>query len=565
MDIIETYLPSFAELSQEDLYACRQRLVDLIETKFSDVDLTPNTVVGDLIVSPLTYTLTSLEKGIDRIFSDLNLGNIATGTIYNCDFAESWLKNFLPDDTLTFPATSVIRLTFSSSEPVVLDRSTQFKIDDTICSLYLPYDGPLYILSPGTTPTTGSNFSRLIDAGSDSYFCDVPVISESMETGLEIESGASADVSIYIETLTSATLQTTLSSSGFEYSLPQLAQMVQKTIYAASMNSRMGVARYVHQMCPFVESVSPILSGESECLRSYHYGTASVSPCMDIYVRSKEYEFTESQKIKLYLTDENKWEGTWDYVGQPYHIEAITSEATPDVLNIPCDIISTNDVGLGPIASYSQYEKLSISIPDALDADGNSIYRPTVVQDSTAESGNKVYAEFVITYQTDTEFKAISDTINSEDNKPINVSVFTRGFIPVIIDSFEVVYVKTPGVTPDLDTAEEDIKVYLGGLGFPNVYSDGEIAKIMQEAGVKYIKDINVEARVQWSVANKIADFDNNIVEVSSNPVINSSDGLRVKYPNTDVDVNTMYSCSTKTIRYYIMENSIKFKEIKEG
>lgn len=565
MDIIETYLPSFAELSQEELYACRQRLVNLIETKFSDIDLTPNTVVGDLIVSPLTYTLAALEKGVDRIFSDLNTSNIANGVIYNCDFVEAWLKNFLPTDTLTFPATGVIRLTFSNADPILLDRSTQFKIDNTICSLYLPYDGPMYILSPGTTPNAGSNFSRLIDTGSDSYFCDIPIIAESMETGLEIASGSSADISVYIETLNSAVLQTTLSSSGFEYSLPQLAKMTQKTIYAASMNSRMGAARYIEQMCPFIESVSPILSGDSECLRSYHSGTASVQPCMDIYARSKEYEFTESQKIKLYLSDDNKWEGVWEYVGQPYHIESITSAATPDVLNIPCDIISTNDIGLGPIAAYSQYEKLTISIPDSLDENGNSVYRPTVIQDENSPSGNKVYAEFVITYQTDPEFKAIADTINNEDNKPINVSVFTRGFIPVIIDSFEVVYVKKPGVTPDLESAEENIKIYLGELGFPNVYSDGEIAKIMQEAGVKYIKHINVDARVQWSVANKIYDFDNNIVDVSSNPIINSSEGLRVNYPNTDTDINTMYACSTKTIRYYIMENSIKFKEIKEG
>lgn len=565
MDIIETYLPSFAELSQEELYACRQRLVDLIETKFSDIDLTPNTVVGDLIVSPLTYTLAALEKGVDRIFSDLNVENISKGTIYNCDFVEAWLKNFIPNDTLSFPATGIIRLTFSTDDAIVLDRSVQFKLDSTICTLYLPFEGPLYILKPGTSPTQGNNFARLIDTGSNTYFCDIPIIAESMESGIEITAGTSADISVYIETLESATLQTTLATTAFTYSLPQLAKMTQNTIYAASMNSKMSVTRYIAQMCPFIESVSPILSGEDECLRSYHYNTPILQPCLDIYVRSKEYEFTEAQKVKLYLTDDNRWEGEWNYVGQPYHIESVTSAATPDVLNIPCDIISTNDVGLGPLASYSQYEKLTISIPDKLDENGNSVYRPTVEQDTTSEAGNKVYAEFIITYQTDPEFKAIADTVANEDNKPINVSVFARGFIPVIIDSFEVVYVKKPGVTPDLETAKEDIKIYLGSLGFPNVYSDGEVARIMQEAGVKYFKNVNIEAHVQWSVANKIYDFNNNIVDVTKNPVINSSDGLRVKYPSVPVDINTLYSCSTKTIRYYIMEHSIKFKEIKEG
>ena len=79
-------VPDFSELTQEKLYETRERLVDYIRVKFDDVDLNPNTVVGDLIVTPQTYTIAALETGMERFMSDLDLGNVAEDVIWNCDF-----------------------------------------------------------------------------------------------------------------------------------------------------------------------------------------------------------------------------------------------------------------------------------------------------------------------------------------------------------------------------------------------------------------------------------------------------------------------------------------------
>jgi hypothetical protein len=55
-----------------------------------------------------------------------------------------------------------------------------------------------------------------------------------------------------------------------------------------------------------------------------------------------------------------------------------------------------------------------------------------------------------VTYQTDPLFDAIAQTVDNKDYAPINVNIMTRGFIPVIISQFDVIYTKLPGVLPDL-------------------------------------------------------------------------------------------------------------------
>jgi hypothetical protein len=86
----------------------------------------------------------------------------------------------------------------------------------------------------------------------------------------------------------------------------------------------------------------------------------------------------------------------------------------------------------------------------------------------------------------------------------------------------------------------------------------------MGEAGAKYVARINVQARVQWSVGNKIMDYTGNIVDVPSDPEIVSSSGLRVNYPARDLTADDMYACSVRNIRYYLQEGALPFKEIRE-
>ena len=565
-NFIEVYMPSYVELQQQTLYSTRERLVGYMRTKFDDVDLVPNTVVGDLIVTPQTWTMTAMEEGLDRVFSDLNTANIADNIVYNCDFVTSWLKNFVNGAVLSRPASGVVRITFSSADPIALDRSTQFTIGDNIFTLYMPNTGGFLIVPPGEDVPSGANGSVLVDTGSGSYYCDVPVVGETnlnqdADTAEAVSAGAQAAPLLPIEGMTAAVALTEFDAGFTSYSPRQMAKMTQTTVYAASMNTRNGAIRYITEVCPFVDSVYPIVNGERELLREYHNSYGTSSGCMDLYVRSKSYEFTEEQTVRLYLNEtQTAYEGPWNYAGQPYHVESITHSARPDIADIPHSITSSNNQGLGALAAYTPYEKLTISIEDVHDSNGDSIFNPRI-----DDNGNR-YAEFTIRYQTDPALRAIAQVAESSDNRPINTSLLVRGFIPVIIDQFEVSYVREEGVVPDLASALDNIKIYLAGIGAPTTYSDGEIARIMKQAGAKYIKDISVRARVQWSVADKVVDFSGAVTDVPTAPEINTSAGLRVEYPAPSYQITAadMYACSVRNIRYYLMENSVTFNEVKE-
>lgn len=563
-NFIDTYMPATIELDTQQVLDTRTRLENYVNDSFPELATSPDTVIGDLIISPFSYIIASAELGMDRLLSDLSLENVANGTIYNCEFVENYLNNFGVGTTLTFPATGVLRLIFSKNKDYVLDRGTQFRINNTIFSIYLPNNGHFTCYATDTIFPSGVNGTKLKNTGDDTWFCDVPVLANSGE--VNILAGTNAEISQFIPELQSISALREFYPGVQTNSLPTLAKKTQTTIFSASLNTRNGAIQYVNSTCPFVESVFAIKNGDRELLRDYHNQFGVSSGCMDIYARSNQYEFTEKQQVKLVLNaDETYFEGWWDYVGQPYHLESITHPSS-DLVQLPHEIYSVNDKGLGALAAYTAHEKLYIKVENLLNSEGDRIFQTNVDIDT-----GEIYTYFTVTYQTDPLLQAIAQTLENEDFRPINTDIMVRGFIPVIIHKFEVVYTKKHGVIPDLDTALDNIKIYLNKVGVPNTYSDAEIARIMGEAGVNYVKKVNVLARVQWSLADYILPYDKeptieNCIKYKKEPVIRNSDGLRAVFPaiTAPITPDLMFACSPRNIRYFTLENSISFTEVRD-
>lgn len=560
LNFITTYVPDFSELTQEKLYETRERLVDYVRVKFDDIDLNPNTVVGDLIITPQTYTIAALETGMERFMSDLDLGNVAEDIIWNCDFVSQYIKNFGVSQEDSLKPSGVVRLVFTSDKTYTLDRSVKFSLGDEnqLFSIYLPNMGAFTIYPVGVIPPAGENGTTLKDSGSGVYFADIPVVGDTGALETEVAAGTNGLISVEIPELGSISALVDFADGQDASSLPELAKRSRTTIYSASLNTRTGTIRYLDNVCPFVESKYAILNNDPEMIRGYRNGYGAASGVMDVYVRSKHYEFTEEQTLRLFLSDDGLYfEGDFDYTGQPYHIESITHPNSAS-LNIPCEIISTNDMGLGALAAYSTSEKLFIRVPAGTNSSGDYTYNTHI------NSQGRIYTDFVIKYQTDPMLRSIAQTLENQDYVPVNTSILVRGFIPVVIKRFEVEYIRENGVVPLLDEAEDAIKAYFGQLGAPDVYSDAEIARIMGEAGAKYVSGINVRANVQWSVANKIEDYSGNLISVPSTPAILSSAGLRVNYPGRPITADDMFACSVRNVRYYLMDGALTFKEVKE-
>lgn len=566
-------MPATVELDPNDVLDTRDRLTSYINEAFPDVATQPGTTIGDLIVTPQSYVLSAIETGMDRVLSDLSLENVANGVVYNCEFVTRYIKNFGVDTAQYYPSSGVVRLTFNEDKDYIFDRSTQFRVNNQIFTIYLPNNGPFYCFSSEKQLTDGINGTTLKQISDEQWFCDIPVVGNNGE--VNISNSTDAEISVNLPNLTSLVTLTNFTDGVQTNTLEDLAKKAQTTAFSASLNTRNGAVQYVKSICPFIESVFAVKSGDRELLRDYRNGYGISSGCLDVYARSKSYEFTENQVIKLYLNAQSTYfEGYWHYVGQPYHVESVTHEGF-DSTQLEHKILSSNDFNLGASAAYTQREKLYIKVTNLLAPNGqDSLF--TTYKD---EDGN-TYAYFNITYQTDPLLPAISQTVENEEYQPVNASILVRGFIPVIIQEFKVVYVKKEGIIPDLDTATNAIKLYLAQVGAPNSYTDAEIARIMGEAGVKYMKRIDVQARVQWTVADKVLSYGKSVSE--SNPgdesvfedvptvglndqyIIRNSDGLRVVYPNPDVPITaeTMYSCSPRNIRYFLLENAIKFQEV---
>lgn len=558
VDFINSYMPAPIELTQEALYETRRRLVNYFQSVAPDVETNPNTVLGDLIITPQTYVITAIEEGLDRFMADLDLENIASGNINNCEFVSKYLNLFAIDSSDRLKASGMARIIITENKRYELDRGLRFTAGDSIFSLYLINVGPFTIYRPNETVPAGTNGTVMIDAGDGTFFADVPLLCETGQA--DISTGTAFTLSYPVAEFSAVAALFDFTTGSEVISYADLAKRARTTLHSASLNTRSGAINYIKTICPFIDGVYAVHNGDREMLRDYRNTLGISMGCLDLYVRSAGYNFTETQTLILYLNDdETAYEGKWPYVGQPYHVESVTHNNV-DLPNLPHTITSTNDAGLGVLGSYTIHEKLSISIPEILDKDGDSVFEPSI------DENGKFYAQFTITYQTDPMLPVIAQTVENDDYKPINTSVLVRGFIPIVIDKFEVVYVRQPGVVPDIDTARTNIKKYIGNLGAPDTYSDAEIAHIMQEAGVKYMKEIVVRARVQWSVGQKTSDFAGNIVDVINYPTITKSSDLRIVWPAPEVNftADDMYSCSVRNIRYWFMENALSFKEVRD-
>lgn len=565
VNFVNIYMPAYVELAPTVVADTRERLETHFKSLRPDLATEPNTVLGDLVLTPQAYQIAAIEEGMERFMSDLDLGNVANNVIYNCDFVEQYLKNFGAEQLDAIKSSGVLRLVFSEDKDYVLDRGVQFQVGQNYYSIYLPCDGPFLIKRVGTSVEPGENGVVLKDSGTDGgYFADVPVVS-NYAVEAQIEQGTPGLISVQIPELGSIAALTIL-TEGFEtLSLASLAKRTRSTIYSASMNTRNGAVRYINTVCPFVESCYAIRNGDSEMLRNYHANAYGVSTgCLDMYARSSSFAFEEVQSVRLYLSEDGEYfggdgtdgEGHFDYVGQPYYVTSITHPSV-NARNIEHEI--TSRTNMGALEAYTQSEKLYIKVKNIKNSEGNSIF-----EYETDETG-RIYTTFTVTYRTDPLLPYISSALSDSDNTPINTSVLVKGFTPVIIRKFNVNYVKNPGVIPDLELAKERIKGYFDALGAPNAYSDAEIARMMQESGVKYVPRVDVNAYVQWAVGDKITDFSGNLTDVPKNYIITSTSGLRPKFPGVNgASAGDMYACSIRTVRYYTMEDAISFTEVKE-
>lgn len=561
IDFFSTYVPPLTDINEELTLDARQRLASYAAVGWPDLESSPNSVLGDLVVTPQAYMLAGQETGMDHFMSDLDLQNVANGIVYNCDFVTQYIKNFGVIPSEGHKGSGVSRLVFTENKKYVLDRGTQFSFGGTgIFSLYLPYLGPFTLFPVGSTIPVNENGTVLVDSGTNgAFYADVPLVGNMPAV---VTAGASGMINVSIPELGAISALATFYPGEYVETLPALAEKTRSTMYSCSLNNRNGAIRFLRESCAFLEDVYVVLRGDSEMVRDMLNPYGVGMGYMDIYASSKNYAFTDSQTVRLFDAsgDLTSFEGEFPYTGQIYFIESLYCSA----VEVPRSSYHLYSESSNPqrvfrgTAAYSPYETLFLTVPNMKDpVTGKSMF--TI---GTSPSGQN-YIDVSVTFRSDPFLRYINDTVNSPDNVPVNTDCLVRLFVPVVIDSMTVVYSRKSGVVPALDVARKIILDYFQALSAPEVYSDAPIIDAMGQAGVSYVFDIKVQAHVQWSVADRFG-LPNEFTEVPTAPQILASKDLRVKYPaNGAVAPANMCAAGTKNIKYILDDKNLHFQEEK--
>ena len=502
-DLITAYLPDASTIPQAQLLDTRTRWVNYLQPMWPTLDMRPNSVFGDLLLSPSAFQWGSAETAMSRFMSDLDLANVAAGTIYSCDFVTKFLANFAPTDAVYIQSTGMLRLTFSTGAAVTLDRGIQFLFGTDIFTMRLACPGPMNILPVGGVPAVNSNSVVLFQAGASSYLADIP-LTGSMTTA--ILAGTSPSVSVTVHGLTAMAALADFSSGSPTASLPSLAQLTRSTFYSATPNTRGGTAMFISRQFPDLAGVSVTISGDIEMIRDQTGVLGFSDGWADLYATS-EFTYTDSQTIRLnYDSTLQKFVGALLLPSIPKQIKSITASLATTLqisqalgnARIFSQTSQPSDLP-GCQAAYSGKELLWLVVDQQKDSNTGAFLIP-VLTDTSAQQ----YSTFTITYTTDPLLPSVRSMIQAADNAPLGVDVSVRGFVPAIIKSLTVSYVRAAGTTVNLAQAQAEIATYLNSLTYPGIYSDARLYDSMFYAGAKDVVGIACSGGVQWSVADLI-------------------------------------------------------------
>lgn len=178
MNLIDRYFPSPSEIKTEDLSDARTRLAEWFRSVDPTMDTRPGSVFGDNVITPQAVLIKAMEIAVDRLLGDVNLGNIASGNIHDCDVATAFVQNFGKCPKEGLMATGTIRLVFNKDEAIAIDRGTRFRFNGDSTSVFRPrlyHQGELIIQDTGTQPNLSANEQQLIPISSNLWAVDIQV------------------------------------------------------------------------------------------------------------------------------------------------------------------------------------------------------------------------------------------------------------------------------------------------------------------------------------------------------------------------------------------------------
>lgn len=564
----EAYYPELEAVAPEKLAAARAFVVSRLRPTFGDVDLSPGTVTGDLVVSPLAAFVAASDEAHGRLMSDLDLENVAAGVIYSCDFVRAYLGNFGVYDVENLRSSGLARLTFSANGTYTLNRSTRYLFGTSEFSIRFDDDSTdtFTILPSDTAPSGRANSGILAQTSATTFSVDVPVEGVMTELVIRGTAGRSNAVASQLIGISAAT---TFSFGLAPSSLPDLARLARRLSVTATASTRSGTSAMIFRNWPESQMVSPIITGDVDFQRSAP-GSALVfqAPAMDVYYQSTRAQQEEVQIVRIPLGNGPLFRGPVTFLHRPSKLLSVKwAGRTEGVIGYKLYSKSSRIDIAGSLYCGSSFEQFWIEIQSAVD--GTST--PVITRGATDNSAN-----FEIRYIADPVLRSVSGVLQSADNRTPGVDVIVKAGPLIDISKLEITYRKSLGVKVLTSAARTKIAAYINAAAWPDPFDVAEIYAIMRYAGAAAVVDINVVAELSVTPAHRrilpasvptpvsSRDWTANTFSITSPKLpITTIAGLKPDVIHSSFTglVGEAYAATERTVRYLIAEDTITFKE----
>jgi len=581
LDLVTTYFPPYTELTAEQLQDTRERLVAYMKQSQPELDMRPDSVFGNLYLSGASDFTTALETAMGRFMSDCDLENTANGITYSCDFVRALLANLGVQKTTSLQSAGVVRFMFDADTQYFVDRRIQLAFSNNTFTLKLGQEGGLSINPVGTPESAFTNNVTLKQVTSTLYAFDWPVAGV-MTT--PVDAGSSASLNTEITGLVSVTALADFSLGSPGHNLAQLAKKARQTFYSASLNNRGSARNLLTKEFPDITAASPVLTGDYEMVRSSVNALGVTTGALDALTKSSGFNTVDSTTVEIpfYSTqqgqDLNMFVGPVVFGSYPLKVDSIAYvgdtaiNLNPTGTSIKIFSESLNSAR-APMAScaYSGLESYWVCIPMPLDpATGDALIVPSVRTDGSQ------YASFTLTYRIDPLLPGVAAYVGSPDVAAVGVDTLVKGYVPVVIDSLDIRYVKAPGTTVMVENARAEISAYMASVGGPvNLYSNSRIYDIMYYAGAQDVREIVAQAHVQFSIGSHYMPYgtttpDDDYVAALAAAVpakvitISSSAGFLPTYkdPNFGTSEASYEVIGDRNVNYILDAEDITFTEL---
>lgn len=501
------YYPDLADLSPAQVAASRAQVVADLQPLMPDVDLTPGTPTGDMVVTPLAIHRAAADTANSRLMSDLDLNNVANGLIYSCEFVKAYLGNFAVYDVENLKAAGLVRLLFSSPGARSIPKTIRFRFGTTDdWSLVTVADGAteVSILPAGSSHPGDPDTYVLAQTSATTWGVDLPVAATTLSA--PIVAGASGTATEVTADLVGIAAAIEFLSGLPSASLPDLARMARKIAFSLTSGSRSSTRALVYRNWPESNMVSPVIPGDEEMQRVAPGSAMTLlAPAVDVYFRSARDMQRETQQIRLsYLIPSGETTGVFrgrlSLLHRPSRIVGVEWSGTTTESYVDSRVVfskSDRDDLFGSLHCGTRYESLFVEVVPVLDE--QDVPRIPILEDNDGQ-----YAIFTVTYDADPLLATVSNLLESPDYRPPGVDVLTKSGPLLLFSSIEIRYTKQAGVRTVLSAAKERIVEYLRTIGHPETFSVLPIHDITRLAGASRVASVDVAGSIFVSAADRL-------------------------------------------------------------